>query len=101
MIRGCGADCADAVTPKPMGDLTPRECRAESGNDFILSGGVSPDLWLPNAPLKTFEARAMEWLEQKQTTFRFMANAGDQVPPGAEERRIALMRDWVEERGRL
>jgi hypothetical protein len=45
MIADTGADCADAVTPTPMGDLTPAECRREAGPDFILSGGVSPDLW--------------------------------------------------------
>ena len=99
MIRDTGADGADAVTPAPMGDLDAAECRAEAGNDFILSGGVSPDLWLPGTPLDTFEAKVLEWLEQKQQTFRFMANAGDQVPPGAEERRITVMRDLVEEHG--
>ena len=31
---------------------------------------------------------------------RLIAAAGDQVPPGAEEERIELMRDLVEERGR-
>ena len=100
MVRETGADCADAVTPAPMGDLTPAQCRAEAGNQFILSGGVSPDLWLPGVPLETFEAKVMEWLAQKQATSRFIANAGDQVPPGAEERRIALMRDLVERHGR-
>ncbi len=56
MIREVGADCADAVTPLPLGDLTAQECRAEAGSEFILSGGVSPDLWLPDVPRKDFEA---------------------------------------------
>jgi len=99
MIRAAGGDCADAVTPTPMGDLSPAECREEAGNDFILSGGVSPDLWRPETPLKTFKEKVAEWLEQKQRTFRFMANAGDQVPPGADERRIGIMRELVEELG--
>lgn len=101
MIRDAGADGADAVTPTPMGDLSPEACRAEAGDDFILSGGVSPDLWLPETPVEAFEAKVLEWLAQKRTTFRFMANAGDQVPPGAEEGRIALMRDLVEANGRF
>jgi hypothetical protein len=101
MVRETGTDCADAVTPSPMGDLTPAQCRAEAGSTFILSGGVSPDLWLPEVPVEVFEAKVMEWLAQKQATFRFIANAGDQVPPGAEERRITLMRDLVEAHGRL
>lgn len=100
MIKNVGADCADAVTPRPMGDLNAAECRAEAGDDFILSGGVSPDLWLPDVPLAKFEAKVLEWLEQKKNTSRFFANAGDQVPPGADEKRIGIMRDMVAEHGR-
>ncbi len=44
MIRDAGADGGDAITPAPMGDLSAAECRQEAGQDFILSGGVSPEL---------------------------------------------------------
>ena len=100
MIRDAGADCGDAITPTPMGDLSPAECRAEAGLDFILSGGVSPDLWLPNAPVELFKQKAIEWLALSKTSPRLIANAGDQVPPGADEDRIKIMRDLVEEHGR-
>ena len=99
MFRDIDADCADAVTPTPMGDLTPAGCRAEAGPNFILSGGVSPDLWMPSVPLDMFKARVKEWLEQKNETCRFIANAGDQVPPDADEQRITIMRDLVETYG--
>jgi len=101
MIRDVGADCADAVTPTPFGDLSPQQCRDEAGDRFILSGGVSPDLWMPNVPIDTFKAKVIEWLDQKSVTSRFIANAGDQVPPGADERRIAVMGDLVEKYGRF
>ncbi len=100
MIRDVGADCGDAITPAPMGDLTPAECRAEAGADFILSGGVSPDLWLPNVPLDVFTAKVLEWLTLRQACPRLIANAGDQVPPGADEDRIKIMRDLVEKHGK-
>ena len=100
MIRDCGADCADAVTPVPMGDLTPLQCREEAGPDFILSGGVSPDLWLSNVSTQVFKNAVLRWLELKKFGFRFIANAGDQVPPGAVEERIEIMRDLVERHGR-
>jgi hypothetical protein len=80
---------------------TSDECRREAGENFILSGGVPPNLWMPDTPLADFEAKVLEWLGQKKTTFRFIANARDQVPPGADERRIALMRDLVETHGRF
>ena len=101
LFRELGADCADAVTPTPMGDLTAAECRAEAGDAFILSGGVSPDLWMPGVPVERFDAKLREWLAQKETTTRFICNAGDQVPPGAEESRIRRMVEIVEAEGRL
>lgn len=100
MIRETGADCADAVTPGPMGDLTPRECGQEAGRDFILSGGVSPDLWLPSTDIELFRRAVLDWLDLRRRSPRLIAGAGDQVPPGAEEARITLMRDLVEEHGR-
>ncbi len=100
MIRQTGADCGDAITPTPMGDLTPEACRDEAGPDFILSGGVSPDLWLPGVPVDTFKAKVIEWLELGKRSPRLIAGAGDQVPPGADEDRIHIMRDLVEAHGR-
>jgi len=100
MVRDAGADCADAVTPKPMGDLSPDECFAEAGGNFILSGGVSPDLWLPNRSLAEFKKAVLAWLDLSGRGARIIANAGDQVPPGAEESRIEIMRDMVEKYGK-
>lgn len=100
MIAELGADCADAVTPQPLGDLTPAQCRTAAG-DMILSGGVSPDLWAPTVPLTRFDAAAEAWLEQRHQSPRVIANAGDQVPPGAEESRITRLRDIVATDGRF
>ena len=99
MIAETGADAADAVTPAPMGDLTPAECRAEAGAAMLLSGGVPPDLWLPSAPLAAFLASARAWLDLRHQSPRLIANAGDQVPPGAAEDRIAIFRDLVAQEG--
>lgn len=100
MIQQTGADCADAVTPIPTGDLTPAQCRDEAGPDFILSGGIAPALWLPDVATSAFERAVIEWLDLRKISPRLIANAGDQVPPGAVEERITLMRDLVEEYGR-
>lgn len=100
MICDSSADCGDAITPKPMGDLTAQQCRDAAGRDFIISGGVSPDLWLPNVDTDTFKKAVMEWLELKKQSPRLIANAGDQVPPGAVEDRIEIMRDLVDKYGK-
>jgi hypothetical protein len=100
MIKASGADCGDAITPKPMGDLIAIECRKRAGKDFILSGGVSPDLWLPDVDIDVFEKAVIDWLELKKISPRLIANAGDQVPPGADEDRIKVMHDLVEKYGK-
>jgi len=101
MLAETDADAADAVTPTPTGDLTPEECRAEAGPDFILSGGVAPLLWLPQTPLEEFVQAVQRWLELRHASPRLIAAAGDQVPPGADESRIKLMGDLVETHGRF
>jgi Uroporphyrinogen decarboxylase (URO-D) len=100
MMRDAGADCADAVTPAPFGDLSPAGCRAEAGSRFILSGGVPPNLWLPDVPVGVFRKAVMDWLDLKESSPRLIANAGDQVPPGADETRIAIMGEMVDQFGR-
>jgi hypothetical protein len=100
MLADTGADCADAVTPAPMGDLTPQECRDEAGPDFILSGGLPPNLWLPDSPRAQFTAAAEAWLQLRRQSPRLIIAAGDQVPPGADESRIALLPQLVEAQGR-
>ena len=99
MIAEVGADCIDAVTPQPMGDLNPLQCR-DADSNVILSGGVSPDLWLPTVDTEVFKKAVLEWLDLKKLSPRLIANAGDQVPPGAVEERIWIMRDLVCEHGR-
>jgi len=100
MIRDAGADCGDAITPAPMGDLSPLECREEAGPRFILSGGVPPTLWLPEVPRAAFEKSVLDWLELKRYGPRLIANAGDQVPPHAAKERIEIMCELVERHGR-
>jgi len=96
----CNVDLADAVTPKPTGDMTPSEIRAEAGKEIILSGGVSPVFWLPEMPENEFVKHVKEWLDLKNISPRLIMSDGDQIPPGTELKRIKLMRDIVEEYGR-
>jgi len=60
---------------------------------------VSPELWLPTAGVDAFKQALLDWLALRATSPRLIAAAGDQVPPGAEERRIGLMRELVERHG--
>ncbi|MFN0171432.1 MAG: uroporphyrinogen decarboxylase family protein [Bryobacteraceae bacterium] len=92
-----GVDCIDAVTPAPMGDLTPEECRDEAGPQLILSGGVPPPAWIEPATDDDFRDAVGQWLALRARSPRLVAAAGDQVPPGALEHRIGIMREMVEQ----
>ena len=96
MFSEIGADCADAVTPGPTGDLSPAECRSDAGDKMILSGGVPPCLWLDSVSDEVFRQAVLDWLELSKTNPRVIANAGDQVPPNALEHRIIMMKELVE-----
>lgn len=95
-----GADCIDAVTPAPMGDLTPAQCREEAGAHLILSGGVPPSIWGQEASDEEFQSAVLGWIEMGKENPRLIAAAGDQVPPGAPEYRIEMMREVIEKYGR-
>ena len=99
VFAGIGCDAIDAVTPAPMGDMTPEECRDEAGPNLILSGGVSPSVWVEDASDDDFRKAVTQWLEIRKRSPRLIAAAGDQVPPKAPEHRIEIMRELVERDG--
>lgn len=100
LLAECGVDCIDAVTPAPLGDLTPEECRTEAGPNLILWGGLPAPVWLPQVPEEVFVAAVRRWLDLRHLSPRLVLAPGDQVPPGAERRRIERVIELVEEYGR-
>ena len=55
---------------------------------------------MPQASDDDFKRAVLDWLEIRTLSPRLIAAAGDQVPPGAPEYRIEMMRDLVERYGR-
>lgn len=102
MLRKAGADIIDAVTPGTVGGITAAEARKEAdtgktllGNDLVLSGGIPNELWYERTPFKDFEKAVTDWLDTAKTTSAVILAAGDQVPPGADEKRIIRMGEIV------
>ena len=100
MIRDCGADCADAVTPAPVGDLTPQQCRDEAGPDFILSGGIPPGLLQTSMNMQVLRDAVLQWLDLRRDSSRLMIAVGDELSPGTHEDHIEMLRDLVETHGK-
>jgi hypothetical protein len=95
-----GIDCIDAVTPAPMGDLTPEECREEAGPDLILWGGIPPALWSrTNTSDEAFIASIHRWLDLRRKSARLVLAPGDQVPPDTDRYRIEMVAEICEQYG--
>ena len=100
IMAECGIDAIDAVTPAPMGDLTPEQCREAAGPDVILWGGIPPTTWEPRISDAEFRDTVKRWLELRLQSHRLVLAPGDQVTPGTEYRRIAEVAELVEQYGR-
>ena len=99
-LRECGVDAVDAVTPTPDGDLSLDEAREEAGPDLILWGGVPASIWQESTSDAAFSEYVKKALEFGKRTPRFVIGPSDQLVPGTPKRRLAMMRDLVEECGR-
>ena len=99
ILAECKIDVIDAMTPAPMGDLTPEQCR-EQGADMVLWGGVPPTAWEPRTSDAEFRDTVRRWLDLRLRSPRLVLAPGDQVTPGTEYRRIAEVAELVEEYGR-
>jgi hypothetical protein len=89
--RDLGFDGADAATPAPWGDLTPAQCRAEAGPDYILSGGVPPDSFNAGVPMRVFDEQVEAWLDLRHQSSALIIAPGDQLPPGGDIDRVTRM----------
>ena len=100
MMRECGVDCIDAATPAPMFSLSPAEARAEAGNDMILSGGIPATVFGAHGSDAEFAESVVSWLDTRETSFRLLLAAGDQVPTDASLDRIRALPDLVRRYGK-
>lgn len=90
-LNEVGIDAADAVTPAPWGDITGQQCRDETGDRFVLSGGVPPNLFHAAIPLSTFDQGVEEWLALADRSSAIIVAPGDQLSPDGELDRVRRM----------
>jgi hypothetical protein len=86
-----GFDGADAVTPAPWGDLTPRQCRDEAGPKLALAGGLPPNSFSPHVPLKVLDEQIEAWLALRRQSPALIIAPGDQLPPDGAVERVLRM----------
>ena len=99
-LAATGADCAQSLTPAPVGDVPVSEMRALAGPDLILWGGVPAAYFSPIYPEQALVDIVMECIKHHLALGKFTLGVCDQVPPDGDIRRVKLVSDLVEEHAR-
>ncbi|MFQ6132937.1 MAG: uroporphyrinogen decarboxylase family protein [Armatimonadota bacterium] len=99
-MAATGADCAQSLTPAPVGDVPVGEMRALAGPDLILWGGVPAAYFSEIYPEQALADIVMECIQHHLEPGNFILGVCDQVPPDGDIRRVKLVSDLVEEHAR-
>jgi len=100
-LAATGVDCAQSLTPAPVGDVPVCEMRQVAGPDLILWGGVPAAFFSPLYPEQALIDIVLECLRRYKHDGKFMLCVCDQVPPDGIIDRVRLVSELVEEYGVL
>ena len=98
LLPKTGLDFAEAVTPAPVGDMTPREIREIVGPEFIIWGGVPGAMFLTHT-WQEMRAHVHEVIRELGRDGRLVLGVADQVPPGADLERVKQITEEVDRLG--
>ncbi|HOE62209.1 MAG TPA: uroporphyrinogen decarboxylase family protein [Candidatus Sumerlaeota bacterium] len=96
ILNESGLDAAEGVTPAPVGDVSPEELRSVAGEGMILWGGIPGALFSPAHSDEEFLKYARRYAEIARADGRMILGVGDQVPPGADLRRVRMVAEICE-----
>lgn len=97
MLSECGFDCAEAVTPYPIGDVSIKDLRKEAGDNLILWGGLPGALFSPLYTEKQFKLHLDELLEIFPPGSGYILGVADQVPPDGLLSRVRMVREAIDD----
>jgi hypothetical protein len=99
LMGDTGVDCAQSLTPAPVGDCTVSEMRELAGPNLILWSGVPGALFSPVYEEKVLRQTVAECIEEFRRNWRFIIGICDQLPPDGMLERVRLVSDLIEEAG--
>jgi len=100
LIEETGVDCAQSVTPAPVGDVPVEKLREMAGPDIILWGGLPGVYFSHQYPEKTLCNMAMDVIKNHLEGHKFIMGVADQVPPDGDIKRVKTITDMVEKHAR-
>jgi hypothetical protein len=96
LLGPTGVDCAQSLTPYPMGDLAISELRVKAGDGITLWGGLPGVLFSRTYPVEMLRNALGDILKYHAQDHRFVIGVADQVPPDGELQRVKMVSDMVE-----
>ncbi len=97
LVAAAGVDAAEAVTPKPCGDVAVADLRELAGPDLILFGGMPGAMFAPPFKADDLRRQLEEILEHHWDDGKFILGSADQVPPDGDMKLVRAIGEWCEE----
>jgi uroporphyrinogen-III decarboxylase len=93
VIIEAGFDFVEAVTPKPVGDITLEELKTLADGHIVVIGGLPGAFFSPLYSDDHFRNFVEHVLDVFSANGGFVLGSADQVPPDADFERICLVRE--------
>lgn len=100
LLADTGVDCAQSVTPAPVGDVALERLRELAGPKIILWGGLPGVYFSRQYPEGLLYEMAKRVIEYHLKGHKFILGVADQVPPDGEISRVRAVKELVEEKGK-
>jgi len=100
LIEETGVDCAQSVTPAPVGDISVEKLRKVAGRNIILWGGLPGVYFSTLYHEKSLSQMAMDVIKYHLEGHKFIMGVADQVPPDGDIRRVRMITRLVEKYAR-
>lgn len=96
LLGETGVDCAQSVTPAPVGDIPVEKLREMAGPNIILWGGLPGIYFSCQYSEKTLRQMAMDIIKHHLEGHKFIMGVADQVPPDGDIKRVKMITNLVE-----
>ncbi len=100
LIAQTGVDCAQSLTPAPVGDVDVKDFRKIAGGNIVLWGGLPGVLFSKEYPVEMLKQVLDDIIETYLSDRGFIIGVADQVPPDGDIQRVKMVSETVETRGR-
>jgi len=100
LMEETDVDCAQSVTPAPVGDVPVEDLRKIAGSKIILWGGLPGVYFSRLYSEKTLREMAIDVIRHHLEGNKFIMGVADQVPPDGDITRVRMITELVEKEAR-